>query len=333
MQEENSKMGRTNLLKCRILSVAILAFLLVPGCSRPPANKEEAQTKINRLMDDYRRHADRGKFQAGLEELDEILALCDKFSCDTMFRMDIMDRKHFALLSMGKHAESLEVALALEEIARQSPDRGKPWFCLKISDSYLGMGKYDHALDWIGRAVREKGFTGYKLFMKPQYRELHKNPGFQALLRLMKDKIGLDQPARDFTVRLTDGSDFSLSSRKGKVVLVDFWNVRCAPCVKAFPELKALYAQHHERGLEIVGISLDTEKELLHDFLKKNDIPWPIACSCRGWRDELVSLYHVDATPSTWLIDRHGVLRFNDVRGDELKTAIEELLQNGQAPR
>ena len=132
---------------------------------------------------------------------------------------------------------------------------------------------------------------------------------------------------KDFIVTLTNGDFFNLSSQKGKVILIDFWDVRCAPCIKALPELKSYYEQFHKNGFEIIGISLDTDKELLMNFLNKKKIPWKITCSYKGWKDELVILYGIAATPSTWLIDRKGILQYNEIKGEELKAAIELLLK------
>ena len=91
--------------------------------------------------------------------------------------------------------------------------------------------------------------------------------------------------------------------------------------------MKDYYEELHQDGFEILGISLDTDKELLAKFLTKEDIPWNIACSYKGWDDELVELYGFAATPSTWLIDRKGKLRYNEISGEELKSAIGTLLR------
>ena len=93
------------------------------------------------------------------------------------------------------------------------------------------------------------------------------------------------------------------------------------------PDLRKDYELFNKDGFEIIGISLDTEKELLADFLIKKEIPWKIACSYKGWKDELVDLFGFASTPSTWLIDRKGVLRYNEIEGDELKAAIVLLLR------
>jgi peroxiredoxin len=230
-------------------------------------------------------------------------------------------------MNLGRYDESLKVAIGLDEMSRQSGDTIKPWYYLKIADSYYGLQNYNKSIEWIGKAVNERNFKNYKVFLTPKYKHLQTDSTFQKLVTVMKERVGLNHPAKDFTVTLTNGDFFNLSSQKGKVILIDFWDVRCAPCIKALPELKSYYEQFHKNGFEIIGISLDTDKELLMNFLNKKKIPWKITCSYKGWKDELVILYGIAATPSTWLIDRKGILQYNEIKGEELKAAIELLLK------
>lgn len=241
--------------------------------------------------------------------------------------LDKLDHQHFSLMEQGKYEESLKIALEMEEMARLTSDSIKPWYYLKIADSYNGMQDYQKSIECIEKAVYERDFKNYKIFLDPKYKHLQTDSSFQKLVTTMRDRIGLDHPAKDFSVALINGDSLTLSSLKGKVVLIDFWDVRCAPCIKALPELKSYYEQFRGNGFDIIGISLDTEKDLLMKFLDKNQLPWKIACSCKGfYKDETAILYGINATPSTWLIDRNGLLRYNEISGEELKSAIESLL-------
>lgn len=242
--------------------------------------------------------------------------------------MESLDNKHFELMKQGKYQESLKVALNMEEMSRQSGDTLKPWYFLKIADSYNGMNNYQKSIEWISKAVYERKFNNYKIFLDEKYKNLQLDSNFQKLVTVMKDRIGLNHPAKDFTVSLINGDSFSLSSQTGKVVLIDFWDVRCPPCIKALPELKSLYEQFNNEGFEIIGISLDTDEQLLRKFLEKNSLPWSISCSYKGfYKDKTALIYGINATPSTWLVDRKGIMRFNEIKGNDLKTAIELLLK------
>ncbi len=254
------------------------------------------------------------------------------FSCKQMDTpaddIESLDNQHFELMEQSKFEESLMVAFKMEKMARQSGDTLKPWYYLKIADSYNGMKNYQKSTEWISKAVYERNFNNYRIFLNEKYESLHLDSTFRKLVAVMKDRIGLNHLAKDFTVTLINGDSFKLSSQLGKVVLIDFWDARCAPCIKALPELNNLYERFHREGFEIIGISLDTDKELLMKFLDKHNLSWPISCSYKGfYKDETALIYGINATPSTWLIDRKGILRYNEIKGNELKTAIESFIK------
>lgn len=254
------------------------------------------------------------------------------FSCKQINKpaddIESLDNQHFELMEQGKFEESLNLALKMEQMARQSGDTLKPWYYLKIADSYNGMKNYQKSIEWISKAVYERNFNNYRIFQEAKYEGLQTDSAFRKLVTVMKDRIGLNHLAKDFTVALINGDSFKLSSQSGKVVLIDFWDARCAPCIKALPELSSLYEQYHKEDFEIIGISLDTDKEVLMKFLDKHNLSWPISCSYKGfYKDETALIYGINATPSTWLVDRKGILRYNEIKGNELKTAIESLLK------
>ncbi len=241
-------------------------------------------------------------------------------------RYDVLDFKHFLLLKTGAFQEAVQTGMNIEDLGRKISERKSPWDCLKIADAYLGLKEYDKALDWIEKAVRERDFIKIEVMKGEPYAPLRESPRFQELLAGIEENLGLGLPALDFQVTLLDGTPFTLSAQKGKVVLIDFWDVRCSPCRKAMPHLKELHEKFADRGLFILGISLDTEQELLSDYLRKADLPWKMTCSFKGWNDETVKLYRINSTPSTWLIDRQGVLRYIDLSGEELTQAVLRLL-------
>lgn len=103
-------------------------------------------------------------------------------------------------------------------------------------------------------------------------------------------------------------------------------NPWCPPCVKEVPNLKKLYAEYKDKGFEIIGISMDWDKKKLDDYLKENGVTWPIVSALKAWDDETRELYGVKSIPSTWLVDRNGVLRYFGLEGEALKKAVKELL-------
>jgi peroxiredoxin len=121
-------------------------------------------------------------------------------------------------------------------------------------------------------------------------------------------------------VKDISGATVSTNAWKGKVVLVDFWAVWCAPCVKELPEIAALYAKYHERGLEMVGVSLDDEAKSVVEFVKTHKLPWPQYCDGPDWKVQ--QRYGVLPIPTSFLVDRKGVIAGVGLHGEELEKAI-----------
>jgi thiol-disulfide isomerase/thioredoxin len=111
-------------------------------------------------------------------------------------------------------------------------------------------------------------------------------------------------PAPDFELAGLDGKIVRLSDFEGKVVLVDFWATWCGPCRMEVPHLKELYSRYSGKGLELVGISLDTAGPgVVRPFVEKNDIPYTIVMGDQA----TANLYGgVTAIPTAFLIDRKG---------------------------
>lgn len=312
---------------CFVLVALILIFCFSCEENQMARTKEQAKKRSDLLRFKVNQNFEREQFEQCLANVEEILYLCERFSFQQDFIFEMTDKKQFILQKLGRFDEALRVAFELEEMSQQLVNRKSPWNYLKIADSYLGMQNEEKAVEWMKKAVYERGFKKYKYFQHKKYQNLHLDRNFQTLINHMKVSIGLEQPAKDFSVKLLDGENFRLSSQKGKVVLIDFWDVYCPPCIKAIPELNKLFRQYSNEGLEIIGISLDTDEKKLLAFLGKNYIPWKIACSYQGWKDETAILYGINATPTTWLIDRKGILRYYNLKGAALENAIGKLIE------
>jgi thiol-disulfide isomerase/thioredoxin len=130
----------------------------------------------------------------------------------------------------------------------------------------------------------------------------------------------------DFHVTDLAGKPLSISNDKGKVVLLDFWATWCGPCVAELPNVLKTYEKHHADGFNIIGISLDKEREKLESFIKEKNMTWPQYFDGKGWENKLSTTYGVRSIPATYLLDGNGKIIGKDLRGEQLEEAVTKAL-------
>lgn len=89
-------------------------------------------------------------------------------------------------------------------------------------------------------------------------------------------------------------------------VLLDFWASWCRPCMAVLPSVKAAYEQYHEKGLQIVSVSLDTQRTAWISTIRKHGMEWPNISDLKGWESAPAAAYGVRAIPAMLLIDPKG---------------------------
>jgi len=144
------------------------------------------------------------------------------------------------------------------------------------------------------------------------------------------EQVKINAPAPDFSLPDLGGKEISLSSLKGKVVLLSFWSIYCQPCRQEMPMIESIYQRYKNEGLEVVGVNIDREPLLsVQNFVKENRVSFPILLD--GER-KAMKTYRAHFLPSTFLLDRSGIIvdkvvGIRDWSTPEYQGAIEKLLK------
>ena len=139
-------------------------------------------------------------------------------------------------------------------------------------------------------------------------------------------KLAVGNPAIGIRAKSTEGKEITLDAYKGKVLLIDFWASWCMPCRQEMPNVKKVYNTFHDKGFEILGVSLDDSRANFRSYIDEQGISWPQIFDGKGWNSEVGKLYAVNSIPATFLIDQSGRIRYRNLRGEELYEAVETLI-------
>lgn len=152
-------------------------------------------------------------------------------------------------------------------------------------------------------------------------------PGF-LLQELVKhsttSEIGMTAP--NFTLTSSEGTEISLYSVKAKAKIIDFWASWCGPCRAENPHMREVYEKYHDRGLEIIGVSLDSKKEAWLNAIEKDGLEWIHVSDLLGWECQAAKLYGVRAVPFILVLDENNVIVGSGLRGEEVDACVEKIL-------
>lgn len=133
----------------------------------------------------------------------------------------------------------------------------------------------------------------------------------------------------DFSQPTLDGTTLSLMSEvsQHQITIIDFWASWCGPCRQEMPFMTDLYARYQDRGLGIIGISLDENKEAWQQATQALNIPWPQMSDLKGWENSVAKHFNITSIPHTIVVDHQGKILRRGLRGSELESFVAEQLQ------
>ena len=170
------------------------------------------------------------------------------------------------------------------------------------------------------------------LTLSEKNRSLPSAINFKETLEIAK-KTGIGRMAMDFTQNDTLGNPVSLSSLRGKYLLIDFWASWCGPCRAENPNVVKVFNKYKDKGFHIIGISLDRpgQKDKWMKAIHDDGLEWTQVSDLQFWNNEVAKQYGIRAIPQNLLLDPEGKIIAKNIRGEELDLKVGEAIEGKKA--
>ena len=142
-----------------------------------------------------------------------------------------------------------------------------------------------------------------------------------------KGQLEVGSTVPDFELKTPEGKTVSLYGTKAKVKILDFWASWCGPCRAESPNLKTVYEDYKDKGLEIIGISLDNKRDAWLKAIEEDQLPWVQVSSLMGRACPVAKLYRVNGIPDIFILDADNRIIAKKARGEQIRAIVSERLQ------
>jgi peroxiredoxin len=218
---------------------------------------------------------------------------------------------------------------------KENPASPVSWMMLNEFYPATGLDGYDMSqldnFDVVAKAMREKySYSEYPALIEQDVLGL-RNQIEQMKYEEVMEASGAssEEIAPDIQLEDPNGNVIALSSLRGQVVLLDFWASWCKPCRQENPTVVAAYNKYKAEGFTVYSVSLDENKLAWEKAIKADNLSWVNHVSdLRGWHSSAAALYGVQSIPSSFLIDRNGLIIAKNLRGAALEQKLQDVFGN-----
>ena len=172
---------------------------------------------------------------------------------------------------------------------------------------------------------RSEFFAGFRDQVDRMEKQLEAQKAQESEMERQSNLIPVGSEAPDFSQQDPNGTTIALSSLRGKVVLIDFWASWCKPCRMENPNVKRVYEKYHNKGFEILGVSLDRDKNSWTGAIQQDGLPWLHVSDLQFWNNAAAQQYGISSIPFTVLVDKDGKVIDKNLRGPALEAKLAEL--------